>query len=326
MDGGLRPGGHLVIHPPNWLGDVVMAQPAMAALVAGLAPARVTLVGRPWLAELAPWLGLGAVATAEAMPRDGDLAVLFPHSIRVAWMAWRAGIPERIGFRGQWRRALLTRAPRPALDMMREHHRDYFLDLVAQMGLPIPRRHVALSVPQEAVEQGEALLRRHGLDPGRVVAIAPGAQFGGAKRYPPERYHLLARRLAAAGRQLLILGTAAERAIGEAVLPRGAEGWNGCGRTTLAQALRLLAACRLLLCNDSGLMHVAAGIGRPVVALFGATDPARTAPDGPQVRLLYRPAECSPCLQRECRVAGHPCMAALAPEEVAQAVEELLAG
>ncbi len=297
-----------------------MAQPAMRAFVSGMKPARVTLVGRGWLGDLAPWLNLGPVACSAEMPEGANTVVLFPNSIRVAWLAWRAGIPRRIGFRGQWRRVLLTHAPKPRHDMMREHHRDYFLDLAEQCGFSTARRGVSLSCPEGAVAEGTALLHRRGLDAARTVVIAPGAQFGGAKRYPADGYRAVASELAAQGWQLLILGTESEREIGAQVIPPSATAWNSCGKTSLAQALQLIAASRLLLCNDSGLMHVAAGIGRPVVAIFGATDPARTAPDGPAVRLLYRPAPCSPCLQRECTVAGHPCMVAVTPEEVLEAV------
>ncbi|MDQ6963492.1 MAG: glycosyltransferase family 9 protein, partial [Mariprofundales bacterium] len=280
---------HLVIHPPNWLGDVVMAQPAMRAFVTALQPQRVTLVGRVWLQELAPWLDLGEVECASTIPTDGDAVVLLPNSIRVAWEAWRAGVASRIGFRGQWRRPLLTYAPKPRHDMMRAHHRDYFLDLAEQYGIACGGSRVHLAIPAGAVERGVALLRQHGLDAARTVAIAPGAQFGGAKRYPALRYREVAEGLTADGWQVVTIGTAAERAICDSVVDGAAIGWSSAGVTTLTQALELIAASRLLLCNDSGMMHVAAGIGRAVVALFGATDPQRTAPDGAEVQLIYHP-------------------------------------
>ncbi|MDX8413122.1 MAG: lipopolysaccharide heptosyltransferase II [Mariprofundales bacterium] len=315
----------LVIHPPNWLGDVVMAQPAMRAFVRHFDAQRVSLVGRPWLKELAPWLGLGEVEAHLAMASDADAVVLFPNSIRVAWQAWRAGTPNRIGFRGQWRRFLLTDAPKPRCDMMTAHHRDYFLDLAEQCGASCEERGVALVVPDGAIPQGAALLEQHGLDAARTIAIAPGAQFGGAKRYPAMHYQQVAQGLAAEGWQVVAIGTPAEREIAAQVVDGVAHSWNSAGETALTQALHLLAASRLLLCNDSGTMHVAAGIGMPVVALFGATDPVRTAPDGSKVHLIYHPAACSPCLQRECGVTGHPCLQAIAASEVLAACQELLA-
>jgi len=316
---------HLVIHPPNWLGDVVMAQPVMRAFVDHMRPKRLSLVGKPWLKDIAPWLNLGAAETRVSMPIDADAAVLLPNSIRVAWEAWRAGIPCRIGFRGQWRHFLLTDAPKPRHDMMKAHHRNYFLDLAEQYGVACDGRRVSLSTPRDAIAHGAALLVQHGLDPNRTIAIAPGAQFGGAKRYPEMQYHQVAHALAAAGWQLVTVGTPQERDIGARVLVDTPQSWNSAGSTTLTQALNLIAASRLLLCNDSGTMHLAAGIGKPVVALFGATNPVRTAPDGAKVHLIYHPADCSPCLQRECRVAGQPCMAAITPDEVASACFTMLA-
>ncbi|MDT8375313.1 MAG: lipopolysaccharide heptosyltransferase II [Mariprofundaceae bacterium] len=316
---------HLVILPPNWLGDVIMAQPAMRAFCTCHKGARTTLVGQSWLSDLAPFLGLGNVSCAEQVPADADMAVLFPNSFSSAWKVFRSGIPVRTGFRGQWRSLLLSPGYTPGLDMSREHHRDYFLDLAEQAGAPVKQRQVELSASASDTAQGQGLMQSHGLDPDKTICIAPGAQFGGAKRYPAESYRHIIKSLSEAGWQILILGTAAERRIAEACLAEvAAPGWNSSGETSLKQALQILAACRLLLCNDSGLMHVAAGMGRPVVGIFGATDPQRTAPSGPHVRLLYRPAPCSPCLQRECSVPGQPCMANIRPETVRDACLEML--
>ncbi|MDQ6951057.1 MAG: lipopolysaccharide heptosyltransferase II [Mariprofundales bacterium] len=314
----------LAIHPPNWLGDAIMAQPAMRAFIDAMHPEALTLVGKPWLAELAPWLNLGDTRTSTTMPTDAESVVLFPNSIRVAWAARQAGIPQRIGFRGQWRRWLLTDAPCPQIDMMHQHHRDYFLDLAEQCGITPATRAVELSIPNDAITAGERLLQAHDLHPARTIAIAPGAQFGGAKRYPTERYQQIAAALHAEEWHLLVIGTNAERAIGDRVVAEQSNCWNSAGETSLTQALQLIIASRLLLCNDSGLMHVAAGIGKPVVAIFGATDPKRTAPDGANTSLIYHPAPCSPCLQRECTVTGHPCMAAVSPDAVLERCQSML--
>jgi len=317
---------HLLIVAPNWLGDTIMAQPAMMCLYRHVQPAHVSLIGRPWLADLLTFMGLQKAEYAQAVPNDADAAVLFPNSFRAAWQIWRAGIPERTGFSGQWRSLLLSRACQPHIDMATGHHRDYFLDLVAQIGVPTPVREVRLSTSETEISAGQALMQAHGLDPARVICVAPGAQFGGAKRYPSGCYADALADLGEQGWQPVMLGSGAERDISGACLA-GVSGkhWNTAGQTSLRQALQMLAACRLLLCNDSGLMHVAAGMGRPVVAIFGATDPARTAPSGKKARLLYHPADCSPCLKRECHVPGQPCMANVSPEEVADACLEALA-
>ncbi len=301
-----------------------MAQPAMRALSQSNA-GHTSIAGRPWLKALLPFLNVDRAAYAGEIPDDADTAVLFPNSFRTAWNVWRAGVPERVGFSGQWRSLLLTQACQPRINMANEHHRYYFLDLVEQMGISVHNPEVQLAVPEAEARAGQETIIAHGLDPARTVCVAPGAQFGGAKRYLSSSYAEVLSDLSAQDWQLLLLGAQEEHSITNACLTnmRGKH-WNAAGETSLSQALQLLAACRLLLCNDSGLMHVAAGMGKPVVAIFGATDPARTAPSGSNVRLLYHPAECSPCLQRECNTPGQPCMANVPPKEVLNACLDFL--
>ena len=317
-------GTHLLLMPPNWIGDVVMAQPAMRAIVNHSHATEISVCGRPWLKELLPYLGLNSARYRTEIP-GADVAYLFPNSFRSALQVYRAGVDKRIGYAGQWRRLLLTTALPHRISLRNEHHRDFYLDMVSQIGIDIEERQVRLVAPAGESEAGQALMHRHGLEPEQTICIAPGAQFGGAKCYPPEGYAAVTRSLAAAGWHPLILGMSEDHATGEAILS-GIDGphWNAAGETSLGEALQLIAACRLLLCNDSGLMHVAAGLGRPTVVPFGATDPTRTSPSGPQVRILYQPADCSPCLERECRVPGHPCMANITPTMLTDACLAML--
>jgi len=314
---------HLVIHAPNWLGDAMMAQPAMRAFMMGLKAQRVSLIGQSWLADVLPWLNLPGAEYMPAGANDGDTCILFPNSFRAAVQALQSGCKRRIGYRGQWRSLLLTDALAPRIDMLTGHHRDYYNDLATQSGLAVDQPEVQLACPEGAVTHGQQMMRAFGLDVGQTLCIAPGAQFGGAKRYPAERWAKVAQLLSARGFHILALGTRAERDIATQVLNSCAgPSYNSAGTTSLSECLQLLAASRGLLCNDSGLMHVAAGMGKRVVAVFGATDPERTAPSGAHVRLLYQPAPCSPCLKRECHVAGQPCMTNIPPEEVAEAFPE----
>jgi len=320
-----HPCPHLLLQPPNWLGDVIMAQPAMRAFIDTLKPERTSLCGRPWLADVLPFLDLPDTQYETSMPKRAGMAVMFPNSFRAAWMAYQSGAKQRIGFRGQWRRYLLTDAPAPRVNLLTQHHRDYYLDLAGQMDIAIREREVRLVCPEEDIRAGKDILMEKGLSSESLVAIAPGAQFGGAKRYPAESWAYVVQWLSQQGYHILLLGTSAERSIGAQITSRcTAPAWNAAGETTLRQALQLLAAGRILLSNDSGLMHVAAGMQKPVVAIFGATNPARTAPSGSRVRLLYHPADCSPCLQRECSVPGQPCMGNILPEDVRDACMEIL--
>jgi lipopolysaccharide heptosyltransferase II len=318
-------GRRILILPPNWLGDAIMAQPAMRIIAQHHRQDQLSIHGQPWLHDLLPYLDLGHCNFAQNLPA-ADRAYLFPNSFGSAWRAWRAGCRERIGYRGQWRRPLLTNALSRRLSLLHQHHRLYYLDIPAQLGMPATEREVKLICPAGDREAGIKLMATHGLNPEKAICVAPGAQFGGAKRYPPESYARILSMLAEEGWQPVVLGVESERDIGDRVLT-GVDGptWNAAGQTSLREALQLTSACRLMLCNDSGFMHVAAGLGIPTVTMFGATDPARTSPSGPRVHLLYVPAACSPCLQRECTVAGQPCMANILPEAVRDACLALLA-
>jgi len=310
---------NITIMPPNWLGDVVMAQPALAALCQTHCHANINIVGRPWLRELLPFLNLGThVRYAKATTCKQDATIIFPNSFRSAWQAFRSGSPIRIGFKKEARSIFLTHAYKPKVDVMTQHHRDYFIDLAEQMGTSVIQQNVYLTYSKEAQEKGRALMASHGLNPDKVVCIAPGAHFGGAKRYSAESYAYILYWLAKKGWQPLILGSKNEKSVGTKCLShiKALPYWNSAGETSLEQALQLVSACQLMLCNDSGLMHVAAGMNKPTVGIFGATLPDRTSPSGSTTRILYQPAPCSPCLKRECSVAGHPCMTNVLPETV----------
>jgi len=301
-----------------------MAQPAMFAIAEHHQNAVISVCGRSWLQDLIPYLGIDRASYEPSLPQ-ADIAYLFPNSFRSAWQCYQAGISQRIGYRGQWRRFLLTRPLPHRLSLKNQHHRLFYLDIAKQMGIPTPSCEVKLSAPVGALEEGRRIMAGHGLDPERVICLAPGAQFGGAKCYPAAGYAEAAATLSAAGWQILILGMDSDLDTGETIL-QGVKTarWNAAGQTTLAQALQLIASCRLMLCNDSGFMHVAAGLGIPTVAPFGATDPERTSPSGEHVQIIYKPAACSPCLQRECNVAGHPCMTNIAPQILAGACLAML--
>jgi len=308
---------HLLLMPPNWIGDAVMAQPAMHAICAHyschLGTEQVSVCGRPWLKDLLPYMDLPGAVFRQQIPK-ADAAFLFPNSFRAALQCRQAGIPQLIGYRGQWRGWLLSRALPHRIKLQSEHHRGFYLDIANQLDIAVAQTEVSMSKPVQAEAAGHAAMQVHGLDPQRVICIAPGAQFGAAKCYPAEGYRHVVHQLAQSGWQPVILGMAEDHNVGQIILGDiTTPHWNAAGSTSLAEALQLITACRLMLCNDSGLMHVAAGLGIPTVTPFGATDPERTSPSGPHVRILYNPAACSPCLQRECSVRGHPCMANIKP-------------
>lgn len=290
-----------------------MAQPAMHAIAAHyrrkFEDCTISVCGRGWLKELLPYLNIEGATFNEVIPK-ADTAYLFPNSFRSAWSCKKAGVKNIIGYRGQWRSLLLHRAITPKVDTKHEHHRGFHLDLASQTGIEVSHDKVTLTPPANALQLGKKQMIAHGLDPERCICIAPGAQFGGAKCYPSDGFAEIVSTLSKHNWQPIILGMQDDRDVADQILRSiTIPCWNATGETTLSEALQLITTSKLMLCNDSGLMHVAAGLGIPTVTPFGATDPARTAPCGPNVSILYQPADCSPCLKRECSIEGHPCMA-----------------
>jgi heptosyltransferase-2 len=318
----------VVIMPPNWLGDVILAQPALRALSEHFQEANISVFGRSWLPDLLPFLNLNhsAITYVSEIPKGTDAVFLFPNSLRSGLQAFRSRAKQRVGFRNEGRGILLTHAYTSTVDLLHEHHHGYYIDMLKQYGIATPYDEVELVTPSAEKEAAYEQLKAKGINPDKFLCVAPGAQFGAAKRYPAESYAHVLSRLSDDGWDIVVLGTPAEREIAEQCVAQvSGTHWNAAGETSLRQALQLVSATHLMLCNDSGLMHVAAGMSIPTVTMFGATDPQRTSPSGKRVKVLYKPAKCSPCLQRECDTMGHPCMGNIMPKMVYDACLEALA-
>jgi heptosyltransferase-2 len=237
--------------------------------------------------------------------------VVLPNSLKSALVPWLAGIPRRTGFLGEQRRGLLNdirqfdaaRVPRLV---------DRFLMLGD--GPPVP----SLPHLQGATNAGDALASRLGITLDRPVAcLCPGAEYGPAKRWPVRHFAALARRLRDRGFAVWLLGSAKDAPVAEAIR-EASEGAcdNLAGRTDLGDAADLLACAAVVVSNDSGLMHVAAAVGSPVVALFGSSSPDYTPPLSPVARIVRHPVPCSPCFRRECPLGHFACMEDLSVESV----------
>jgi heptosyltransferase II len=243
-------------------------------------------------------------------------------------MAWLAGIPERIGYNRDARGLLLTRAiPVPEPGDIPSHERFYYLELLRRAGM---MEHLPADdcIRLEGLESARAsgLDRLNGLGiSGPVTGISPGAAYGNAKRWLPERFAETAAALGPAAGTVLLFGSPAERALCEQVAEsiRTLPVHNFAGQTTLREFIDLAAACRLFLTNDSGAMHIASALAVPTVAIFGATDDITTGPTGPLARVIREHAECSPCLLRECPI-DHRCMTRVTSTQVAEAASGLL--
>ena len=324
--------GRIVVRVPNWLGDAVLSLPAARDVRRNFPAARVEVLARPWVAPLygavsevdAVRESRGVHADADALRGAFDTAVLLPNSFASALSVWRAAIPERWGYATDLRGPLLTRRPRVPASVRGRSQVYYYRAMLAGVGLDVSSEaDASLRCPDDWAARGA---ERLGDDGTPWIGLNPGAFFGSAKRWVPERYaaagEMLARRM---GARVAILGGADERPLGEAI----AAGMQAparvlCGETTLPELVGVLARLRLLLTNDSGPMHVAAALGVPVVAVFGPTDWRETAPVGRRHRLVREPVHCSPCMLRECPI-DHRCMTRIPVDRVVDEARALLA-
>jgi heptosyltransferase-2 len=330
----------LVIRAPNWLGDAVMALPAMGALRAAFPEAHVAVAAIPAIAPLfdeATSAGQDSViAAADARAEVAaltagafDTIVLLPNSFRSAWSARRAKIPERWGYSAGFRRWLLTRAvPRPR---GRVHQSAYYLSLVSELGAGQGDPWPSVTVRPATLARADALLATHGVarDTG-CVGFAPGAAYGHAKRWPPR---LVAETIVRLSRdshvRCLLFGAGGDRDSGreiESSLPADVRTVNLIGRTDLGQLAGAISRCSAFVSNDSGAMHLAAALGVPVVAIFGPTDERVTSPVGSRARgedVLTHSVFCRPCMLRDCPI-DHRCMKGVTVDAVVAAVSRRL--
>jgi lipopolysaccharide heptosyltransferase II len=320
---------HLLILAPNWLGDAVMALPAMADIHRASPGTRIAVAARPAVAPLfalvpyvADLVDLSDTRTGGLENRGFDTALLFPNSFRSALVASRAGIPERWGYRTQWRGFLLTRAIARAPRGV--HQVEYYQHLVRALGFESGPAEPRLDVPEAVRSAAAERLARagwNGVSP--LVAIAPGAAYGGAKRWPSRYFAELARTLAAEGVTTVMVGGPGDAATGREIEAHAGGGirlLNLIGATDLPSLAGVLVHCRAVISNDSGAMHVAAALGVRVTAIFGPTDERITGPRG-EVRairlqpdrdpiahtVLTQDVWCRPCHLRECPI-DHRCM------------------
>jgi heptosyltransferase-2 len=339
----------ILVRGTNWVGDAVMTLPALAALGAACPQARITVLAKPWVAavyQASPVVkdvlamdparhgGLAGIWRLAGELRDQgfDWAVLVQNAFGAALTVALAGIPVRVGYDSDARGLLLSHAiARTAADR-RVHETAYYLRMLHRAGLAAapPDQGVTPELRLAPADRAwaEDFLADKGLAGARLLGLAPGAAFGPAKCWPAERFAATARMLLAEGFDAALLfggpgeaDTTAQVAHG---LP-GARVLDLAGATRLGQALALLARLELFITNDSGLMHAAAALGTPTLAVFGSTNPVTTAPRGPWVELARAPLECSPCLKPVCPRGDLACFAPITPEVAIQAARDLLA-
>lgn len=332
----------ILVRATNWVGDAVMSLPALRALRERFPAAEISILAKPSVADLyrrelffcnrlipykardfrSKWR-----AARELRESRFDCAILFQNAFEAAAIAFVAGIPERIGYARDGRSALLTRSIAvPRSGEIPRHERFYYLELLRRAGIidHLPSSDpIRLEGAPAARQCGLARFRELGFGD-CVIGVSPGAAYGSAKRWLPERFAEAANRVAGEiGAAVAVFGSNDERELCEAVA--GAihtKVWNFAGETSLAKFIDMAAACRVYLTNDSGAMHIASALGVPTVAVFGATDDIATGPTGPLARVVREKVECSPCLLRECPI-DHRCMTRVDAARVAEAALDL---
>jgi heptosyltransferase-2 len=330
----------ILIRATNWVGDAIMALPALRAARKRFPEAEIAIVARPYVADIyrdqeicnqlipydpkgmhAGFSGRERLAT-ELRAQKFDVALLLQNAFDAAWLAWRAKIPKRIGYARDGRSFLLTLAvPVPRLGEIPAHEKFYYLELLHRaewLDSVLDETFIGLSVLEAKRQSANDFLRNSGVRPGaRRIAIGAGASYGSAKCWPPSRFAEVADRLQSeTNADVILFGTAAEASVSTAISAEMSRPpIDLTGKTAIADLPALLSQCHLFIGNDSGAMHVAAAVGLPIVAVFGPTDPFGTAPVTSRCSIVQERPYCSPCFLRRCPT-DHRCMTAVTADMV----------
>jgi heptosyltransferase II len=317
----------ILIRASNWLGDSIISMPAVRAIKAGRPDAHITVAAPekiapvwklvPEVDEVITLTGRSLFSVVRSIRRQTvfDVAILFPSSLRAALEVWLAGVPRRVAYRGHHRRWLLNQIipERSRLGPV-EHQVIHYLQIAREVGGLSEPPAVRMFLPRGKSNGATA-----------KIGLCPGAEYGPAKRWLPERFAEVAVAISAQRPvQWILFGTSGDAEIGATIEASvGAHCINRIGETTMDELIAELSECALLLTNDTGTMHLATILGVPVVAVFGSTEPSLTGPLGSARHVIRHQVECSPCFLRECPI-DFRCMKAVTVNEVAESVSSLL--
>jgi len=334
----------ILVVGPAWVGDMVMAQSLYITLKQRHPDAIIDVVAPKWSQPLLARmpqvrkayslpvshgkLQLGARWSLgrELRANEYDQAIIIPRSYKAALLPFVAKIPCRTGYKGEMRYGVINdMRPLDKAILTQTVQRYVSLGLPPGTSLPPPIPEPQLTVDSE---NRKRIVEKLGLDTdskSKIVAFLPGAEYGSAKRWPPERYRTLAERLSKDGNQVWVFGSEKELSLGEQIAAGLSPGVrNLCGKTQLQDVIDLLSLATLSVSNDSGLMHVAAAVGINIIAIYGSTTPAYTPPLTSKACILYENLSCSPCFQRECPLGHTLCLKNIEVEQVLQAVGKML--
>ena len=334
----------ILVRTTNWVGDLVMTTPAIEAVRMNFPDSTLTVLARPWVTPLLEnhpavdhvlplKTGNGYFshsveiirAARELRKMKFDLAIIFQNAFEAALLAYLGGIRLRIGYNTDGRGFLLSHSVIRGEEVLSLHQVEYYLSLLRAMGWEAESRDPRLFVSEKDKETIHSLLSSKGIGQEHfLLGLSPGAVFGPAKRWPAERFAAIGDWAADRwGAKIVVMGTQGEMGICSAVShSMKHDPVNLCGRTKLGEAMALIERCQFFVTNDSGLMHIAAALNVPMVAIFGSTDPVATGPRSGKARIVQQPVDCAPCLKPECPT-DYRCMLGIEPDHVWREMERL---
>ncbi len=343
--GGLLEAKDILVRGTNWIGDVVMSLPALETIRKSVPHARITVLAKPWVADIyrlvpgvdevmiyrSPGIHEGLVGkwrlADELKSRRFHAAVLFQNAFEAALITAAAGIPIRAGYTTDGRRLLLTHPVKKRKGVESLHQVHYYRELVQALGFLADPGEVRIYPSEKSLTRADEILRDEGVEEGeRLVGMAPGAAYGPAKMWYPERFAAAADRLSQIHSTRTLLFGSGGDSVHTAAVGEHMQGpfIDFAGRKTLAEVTALISRCNLFISNDSGLMHLAGALGVPLVAVFGSTNPKATSPLGSRSHVIYKKVSCSPCLKKTCPT-DFRCMDAVTADEVVKLADRLLA-
>lgn len=336
---------NLLIRSTNWIGDAVMTTPAIRAIRKRFPNSHVSLLAKPWVMPVfensehidrlliyddkGRHKGIfGKFRLARDLKKyHFDAAILLQNAFEAALITFLAKIPLRVGYNTDVRQLLLTHAVSCTDEIKKKHQTDYYLNIIRGIGMKEDNRELYLELNQrDRLRAEKTLLEQHLSLDDKIVGINPGATYGPAKQWPLDRYAHLADKIQAfTGGRIIIFGGPNDRNLGKKISQKMQHRpIDLSGKTSLGEAMALIERCDLFITNDSGLMHVAAALDVPLIAVFGSTNSITTGPLSQNSRIVQVPLECSPCLRPECPKGHLNCMDQISVEMVFNVVKDML--
>lgn len=327
----------ILIRSVNWIGDAILTTPAITALRNNFPEARISILAKPWVSEIFKgnpdvdevilYEGSGIVQRLRLIHgirmKGFDLAILFQNAFEAALIAFLSGIPLRLGYCTDGRGFLLKPSIPANADTMKKHHLEYYLDLLRGAGLKAEDESLVLNLDEKERAWALDFLKNGGWKEGdRLVGINPGASYGRAKRWYPERFAFLGDRLIKEGVKVIVFGGPGERLIVEDIKKRMTKEPIIAAEVSVRELASIIERCAVFITNDTGPMHMASALRVSVVAIFGSTDPNVTGPIGEGHAVIQKGVECSPCFLRECP-KDFRCMDLIKVEDVLFAAEDV---